>query len=109
MRNLLEETIEYMACRDKYPSDVKIVYLTNSKNTKTCFTWDDFAEICADIEYDEDYGGAEINETLEIVGKDWWLERHEYDGDEWWEFKTLPNYPNSIVTKPGKKDIHKGD
>lgn len=22
-----------------------------------------------------------------------WLERHEYDGSEWWEYKTMPTEP----------------
>ena len=30
---------------------------------------------------------------LLIVGKDFWLERVEYDGSEWWEFKTMPREP----------------
>jgi len=28
--------------------------------------------------------------SLTVAGDDWWLERHGYDGSEWWEFKTLP-------------------
>lgn len=28
-----------------------------------------------------------------IVGKDWWLERTQYDGSEWFEFKTKPEKP----------------
>lgn len=43
-----------------------------------------------DFDYDNGFGGTEIQEDLVIVGKDWWLERHEYDGSEWWEFKRLP-------------------
>lgn len=31
-----------------------------------------------------------------IVGDDWWMERHEYDGSEWWEFKELPKKPTFI-------------
>lgn len=31
--------------------------------------------------------------SLKIVGDNWWLERHEYDGAEWFEFKTLPQKP----------------
>ena len=27
------------------------------------------------------------------VGDNWWLERAEYDGSEWWEFKTIPKEP----------------
>lgn len=28
-----------------------------------------------------------------MAGDDWWLERAEYDGSEWWKFKTLPVEP----------------
>lgn len=27
------------------------------------------------------------------MGDDWWLERHEYDGSEWFELKELPDKP----------------
>lgn len=50
-----------------------------------------------DVNYDAGYGGAEINEGLLVVGYDWWLERHEYDGSEWWEFKSLPQMPKEVV------------
>ena len=40
--------------------------------------------------YDNGFGGAEVHGDLKIVGNDWWMERGEYDGSEWWEFKTLP-------------------
>lgn len=43
-----------------------------------------------DFDYDDGFGSQEIPSELVIVGKDWWLERHEYDGSEWWEFKRLP-------------------
>lgn len=42
------------------------------------------------FEYDNGFGGHRINLDLKIVGKDWWLEREEYDGSEWWVFKTMP-------------------
>lgn len=25
------------------------------------------------------------------------MERHEYDGSEWWEFKTIPIKPNRLL------------
>ena len=28
-----------------------------------------------------------------VVGNNWWLERHEYDGSEWWEYKQFPVKP----------------
>ena len=41
------------------------------------------------INYDSGYGGQELFGI--IVFKDCtWLERHEYDGSEWWERKELP-------------------
>lgn len=35
-----------------------------------------------------------------VVGDDWWLERHEYDGSEWWEFKRLPSPILSAIRLP---------
>ena len=45
----------------------------------------------ANVEYNDRYGLEEINTKLILVGKDFWLERHEYDGSEWWEYKSMPN------------------
>ena len=53
------------------------------------------------------FGGAEVNENLFVVGADWWLERHEYDGSEWWEFKTLPTKP-PLERAPEKADLQDG-
>jgi hypothetical protein len=85
--NLLKETIEKLYSHDKTPQDVLYVVSRDCKAT-----WEDFVEL-ADFEYDAGYGGAEIDSGLYIVGDNWWLERHEYDGSEWWEFKTLPKAP----------------
>jgi len=35
------------------------------------------------------------------VGDDWWLERHEYDGSEWWVFQKLPIKPQNKI-EPNK-------
>ena len=49
----------------------------------------EFLEGLASIEYDNGYGGQELFGT--IVYKDGtWLERGEYDGSEWWEYRKLP-------------------
>ena len=45
----------------------------------------------ANFEYNDGFGSEEINTELILVGKDFWLERHEYDGSEWWEYKSMPN------------------
>lgn len=113
--NLLQETMHALGVYKKTPSDVLWVGIKNlpaiGKNLidllfgydevqEMSWPWRDFAKI-ADFEYDDGYGGQEIQKGLVIVGKDWWLERHEYDGSEWWEFKTLPERPNvgKILTR----------
>ena len=42
--------------------------------------------------FEYDYRGevVEIKTNLKILDDNQWLEREEYDGEEWWEFKTLP-------------------
>jgi hypothetical protein len=34
---------------------------------------------------------------LIIVGDNWWLERKEYDGSEWFEFKKKKKEPDTVV------------
>ena len=47
--------------------------------------------------YDAGFGGQEISPDLVLVGKDFWLERHEYDGSEWWEYKQYPKRPTKLI------------
>ena len=88
-RNLLEETINKLNKCGKIPNDVQWV-----GNAKSWTTWDDFINY-GSVQYDSGYGGAEIDCELVVVGNDWWLERQEYDGSEWWEFKTIPIKPKN--------------
>ncbi len=100
MDNLLNETLEIMKKNNKTPEDVNFIRCKWSNwekdfeysEYKHYMTWDDFASQ-ADKEYDNGYGGTEVKDDLQIVGTNWWLERHEYDGFEWWEFKSLPKKP----------------
>jgi hypothetical protein len=87
VRNLLQETIETLRDCGKSSDDVLWV-----GNVKAAGSWEDFANL-ANFEYDNGYGGNEIDGSLKVVWQDWWLERGEYDGSEWWEFKTLPSRP----------------
>lgn len=86
--HLLEETLTLLERKGKTPDDVQWVGLKDSY-----FTWQEFTGI-ADFNYYAGYGTAEIPGDLVVVGSDWWLERGEYDGLEWWEFKTLPSRPD---------------
>lgn len=97
--NLLAETLGVLKRSGKAPADVRWVGVNTggwNKSTPVSCPWNEFAQH-ADITYDNGYGGAEIAGSLKIVGDDWWLERGEYDGSEWWEFKSLPIQPGRAV------------
>jgi hypothetical protein len=83
--NLLKETIEDLNAYGKTPADVLWVGTTGIKTT-----WDAFAAVAQNADYDCGYGAQKVAENLLIVGRDFWLERQEYDGSERWEFKSLP-------------------
>lgn len=92
--NLLEETKEILKENDKLIFD--ILWFGTEK-----FVVDHDIQELFSIEYDDGFGGNEIPMALIVVGDNWWLERHEYDGSEWWEFKELPTKPE--LTKTDKK------
>lgn len=89
--NLLGETIIALKNNGKTIEDVSWVGIKDKY-----FWWNEF-ERFADFDYNSSYGSPEINESLVIVGNDWWLERFEYDGLENWEFKTLPIRGKKII------------
>lgn len=91
--NLLKETIEIL--RDSHKSPAQVKYVQTSEGS---FSWDTFKSL-ADFNYRDGFGLAEVNLTLKVVGDDWWLERGEYDGSEWWEFKALPTMRQPFVPK----------
>ena len=88
MKNLLDETINILSENGKTKNDIKWI-----GNSIKFINWDDF-KLIANRKYDDGFGWAEISEELLIVGDDFWLERNEYDGSEWWEFKTIPTKPD---------------
>ena len=51
----------------------------------------------ANKEYDSGYGAPAVATDLLVCGNGWYLERHEYDGSEWWEYKTIPTRPGRVV------------
>ena len=86
MINLWEETIGKLAINDKSFDDVIAICGNDFQITKEDF------EKYSKTEYNNGYGSPQVAEDLLIIGDDFWLERHEYDGLEWWEFKDMPNY-----------------
>lgn len=85
MANLLEETIEILEENGKSLDDIVGVC-----GDKFQISIEQFKEL-ANKEYDDGFGGQEVAKDLKIVGNNFWLERHEYDGSEWWEYKSIPN------------------
>ena len=84
---LLNETRDILLSNNKTFGDVLFV---GDGSIHTKMTVKEFLEH-ANVEYNGGYGIEEINTKLILVGKDFWLERHEYDGSEWWEYKSMPN------------------
>lgn len=85
MTNLLKETIATLENNNKSEEDVVAVISSTCK-----ITWLMFKKR-SDFNYNNGYGINEIPQDLKIVGEGFWLERGEYDGSEWWEFKCMPS------------------
>lgn len=94
--NFYEETIDFLKDKGKNMDDVVWIGGDNFEMPKG-----NFIELARKQIYDSGYGGQEMPTDIKIVGKDFWLERAEYDGSEWWEYKEFPIRPNEIkiVTK----------
>ena len=92
--NLKNATLNILKQHNKFPSDIKWVGCPSFKIPIKEF-WK-----LADRQYDGGYGSQEVAGDLIVVGDSWWLERHEYDGSEWWEYKELPKEPEKILSVP---------
>lgn len=99
--NLYEETYEMLSYHNKDWGDVEFISIgkdyvpRHSGEVPEFFSIsvEDFVEYSKNVDYYSGYGSAEINSSLKIVGDDWWLERHEYDGAEGWAYKEKPRKP----------------
>lgn len=93
--NLYKETTEFLIENSLSWDDVEWVGVWSESH---------FGEIPLDkveemfnFEYDEGFGIEEVPLSLKVVGKDFWLERREYDGSEWWSFQTMPTKPDKLT------------
>ncbi|AQP41493.1 prophage Pi3 protein [Streptococcus gallolyticus] len=91
MTNLWEETLRKLATYEKTFKDVKYIQGLDFAITK-----ENFEQVAKKTTYDSGYGKSEVAEDLVIVGDGWWLERNEYDGAEWWEYKETPKQINEV-------------
>lgn len=90
MLNLKNETLEILHENGKSMEDVCWVGGDDFSIPIPLF-WE-----LADQEYDNSYGSQIVAADLVVVGNGFWLERHEYDGSEWWEFKEEPAMPKEV-------------
>lgn len=109
--NLLYETLDILKEHGKTPAMVEFVSVVAEgswwdRQIEGWISWGQF-EAIANFSYDPGYGGVEIDPLVRVVGVDWWLERHEYDGAEWWEFKTLPRKPEIRVSEATEKNLRR--
>lgn len=90
--NLLEETRE-----DIYASGhtIRDIMFVGSRNGKLRLSWKEFKKI-ANFKYDNGYGSQHIATDLIVYFKDkTYLDRHEYDGSERWQFNDIFNYSST--------------
>jgi hypothetical protein len=98
--NLLQETTDKLIEHGLSPHDILWV---GSDDGEFVIDWDSFAAI-SDSEYDNVSLPCIVAPDLVVVGADWWLERQECDGAEWWEFKRIP----VINTRPREFNVLMG-
>lgn len=91
MTNLWKETIRVLEEHGKTFENVEYIQGTDFGITK-----ENFEKIAKKSDYDSGFGAARVAEDLVVVGDNWWIERHEYDGNEWWEYKEKPKQTNEI-------------
>lgn len=91
MTNLWEETMRMLVAHGKTFENVEYVQGSNFGITK-----ENFEKVAKKSKYYSGFGAAEVAEDLVVVGDNWWLERHEYDGNEWWEYKEKPKQINEV-------------
>ena len=89
--NLYEEIIKLLKANGKNKEDV-----IWAGNETFKIPLSKFWEI-ANTEYDNGYGLQEVAVDLIIVGNSFWLERNDYDGAEWFEYKEYPKMPSTEI------------
>ena len=121
MRIILKEIEEVLKQNNKTTNDIKCLqiqlgggepveidgrmYGGHNGNPVKSFTIpvnhdvDEFGQTLCDMSnntYDNSYGGQELFGMIWMKNGDW-LERGEYDGSEWWEYKTCPEIPAELL------------
>lgn len=88
LMNLYGETLEIL---QEHGATEKDVIWCGSKDGKFGMSWEEFAAIAKNTNYDDGAGVEEIAKDLVVVTANGWFERNGWrDGFEWWEYKEYP-------------------
>lgn len=95
MRNLYEETMEYLEGCGYTECDIKAVFGDDYQ-----IPIENFLEVAKKTNYNQGYGAPEVADDLIILMKDGaYLKRRDYDGSEWWELQgRVPVLPEETRT-----------
>ena len=84
MSNLWKETLEILEKHKKTYDDVICICSDDYRISK-----DNYKEIAEQTNYYDGYGAQEVVSDLRLYGDNWYIERAEYDGSEWFEYRTI--------------------
>lgn len=93
--NALEEIKEVLEENNKTTDNITAIRVTLDKGD-----WDNIKiytlEDLKDLHYVRGYGAQELRGFILLDDNDW-LERLEYDGAEWWEYRRNPHLDDDLV------------
>ena len=115
-QNAKEEFLKTLESKGKNKSNIKCAKIEHSridyeknqddetkfieKNAllKINFTDEEYEQFLKDLDFDyySGYGGQELFGIV-LFNDNSWLERGEYDGSEWWEYKECPKIPKDCL------------
>lgn len=97
MRNLQRETLDAIVRAGKTVEDIAYCSITIDVNYKQQELLKgkilDIDKL--DFMYENGYGSQKINGFIVFNDKTW-LERSEYDGSEWWDYRKCPSKPKGV-------------
>jgi hypothetical protein len=96
--NLWDETLATLDYFRRRPNEILWV----GGKTWSC-SFVEFSRFASEVNYDSGFGLHRIASDLVIVGEDWWLERAEYDGSEWWRYCIKPERRSIAPLKSAKQ------
>lgn len=106
LTNLFEEVVNELKCHDYEIKDIKSITIHDKDDKIHFFDIKNFLEVAKTIDYDDGYGGVEIDLSLRITMNDGsFFQRAEYDGSEWFEYYELRDTADIIEVVFNKDKI----